>query len=79
MSVKDTYLTPTPFRTLERLAGEVTRIFDDFGIGRGLGGVPAANDPISWTPRADVTQHGDDLVVRVDLPGMVRTRSRQRD
>lgn len=70
MSVKDTNLTPTPFRTLERVADEVTRIFDDFGIGRGLGRVPAANDLISWTPRADVTQHGDDLVIRVDLPGM---------
>ena len=26
----------SPFRTFERFADEVTRLFDDFGLGRGL-------------------------------------------
>ncbi|HEY3382154.1 MAG TPA: hypothetical protein VGK32_10330, partial [Vicinamibacterales bacterium] len=61
-----------PFRTLERFADEVTRIFDDFGLGRGWGRVPNGGDVMTWAPRVDVTQHKDEVVVRVDLPGMGR-------
>lgn len=60
----------SPFRTLERFADEVTRLFDDFGLGRGLGRVPVSGGFVTWAPRADVTQHNDELVIRVDLPGM---------
>jgi HSP20 family protein len=60
----------TPFRTLERLADEVTRIFDDFGLGRGWSRVPASGELMTWAPRVDVTQHKDELVIRVDLPGV---------
>ena len=60
----------SPFRTLERFADEVTRIFDDFGLGRGLGRAPVSGDFLTWAPRVDVMKHGDELVVRVDLPGM---------
>lgn len=62
----------SPFRTLERFADEVTRLFDDFGLGRGLGlgRVPVSGEFVTWAPRADVTQHNDELVIRVDLPGM---------
>lgn len=70
MAVKDTNLAPTPFRTLERLADEVTRIVDDFGLGRGVSRVPAPNGLITWAPRADLTQHNDELVIRIDLPGI---------
>ena len=49
---------PSPFRTLERFADEVTRIFDDFGLGRGRNRVPDSGDliytalsPISPTPK----------------------------
>jgi len=59
-----------PFRTLERFADEVTRLFDDFGLGRGLGRAPISGDFMTWAPRVDVLKHDDELVVRVDLPGM---------
>ena len=61
---------PTPFQALERLADDVTRIFDDFGIGRGSSRVPAPNASLTWAPRVDVTQHKDELVLRFDLPGI---------
>jgi hypothetical protein len=48
MSVKETNFAPTRFRTIERPPTSHAH-FNDFGIGRGLGRVPAANDPISWT------------------------------
>ncbi len=60
----------TPFRTFERFADEVSRVFDDFGFGRGLNRVPTSNEPLTWAPRVDITQHKDELVVRIDLPGI---------
>ena len=60
----------SPFRTLERFAEEVTRLFDDFGLGRGLGHAPVSGDFLTWAPRVDVMKHDNELVVRVDLPGM---------
>jgi HSP20 family protein len=59
-----------PFRTLERFADEVERIFDDFGLGRAWGRSQAAGKPVTWAPRVDVTQHHGELVIRVDLPGL---------
>jgi HSP20 family protein len=62
--------TSSPFRTLERFADEVTRIFDDFGLGRGWSRVPATNDLLAWAPRVDVTRHEDEVLIRADLPGL---------
>ncbi len=59
-----------PFRTVERLANELTSMFDDFGLGRGHSRVAATGEVMTWTPRVDITQHKDELVIRVDLPGM---------
>lgn len=56
---------PTPFQALERLAEEVTRIFDG-----GSSPAPAPSAPMTWAPRADVTRHEAELVIRVDLPGV---------
>ena len=61
---------PTPFQALDRLAEHVTRIFDDFGLGRGSSSAPASSAPMTWAPRVDVTRHKDELVIRVDLPGV---------
>lgn len=62
--------TISPFRTLERFADEVTRIFDDFGLGRPWSRVPASSDLLAWAPRVDITQHDDELLIRADLPGL---------
>jgi HSP20 family protein len=61
---------PTPLQGLERLAEDVTRILDDLGLGRGSSHAPASNAPMTWAPRVDVTQHKDELIIRVDLPGI---------
>jgi HSP20 family protein len=58
------------FRMLERFADQVTRVFDDFGLGRGWSHAPLPSDVVTWAPRVDVTQHDDELRIRVDLPGM---------
>ena len=62
--------TATPLRTFERFANELTRIFDDFGLGRGWRHVPTSGELMTWAPRVDVTQHKDELLIRVDLPGI---------
>lgn len=59
----------TPFRTLEKFADEVGRIFDDFGLGRVWNRVPGGSELMAWAPRVDVTQHKGQLI-RADLPGM---------
>ena len=67
---------PSPFRLLERFADEVDRMFDEFGLGRGwgfgrnVGRSTPAGQSATWTPRIDVSQRSNELVVRADLPGM---------
>ncbi len=57
-----------PFRILERFADEMDRMFDEFGFGtRSRSGALA--DTLTWTPRIDVTQQNNELVIRADLPG----------
>ena len=72
----------SPFRTLQHLAEEMDRVFDDFGLGRGwltprLGRrwlrSPWRDEGLdweTWAPNIDVFQRGSDLVVRADLPGL---------
>ena len=62
----------SPFRAIERLANEFTRAFDDFAVGRGWTRMPVSGELVTWAPRVDITQHNDDLIVRVDLPGMAK-------
>ena len=62
-----------PFGVMQRFADEMDRMFDDFGVGRRWGLNPwrgAASGP--WSPQVEVFQKGDQLTVRVDLPGMKR-------
>ena len=59
-----------PFRTLERFAEEVNRIFDDFGLGRGGARVSGYEGAMTWAPRVDVSQHKGELIIRADLPGV---------
>lgn len=57
-------------RVLDRVADEVNRIFDDFGLGRGFSRVATPGDVMTWTPRVDITQHNNELLIRADLPGL---------
>ena len=60
----------TPFGTIEKFAEEVTRIFDDFGLGAGLRRETVEGGLRMWAPHVDVTQHKDEILIRADLPGV---------
>jgi HSP20 family protein len=56
-----------PFRNLGDIQGEMNRLFDTF-LGRsGQGGSPAGR---TWLPAVDMSETKDDLVLRVELPGV---------
>jgi HSP20 family protein len=73
-----------PFTVLRRFADEMDRVFEDFGVGRGLmtawpfggrrglasrgGGLDLA----TWSPQVEVFQRDDRLVIRADLPGLTK-------
>jgi HSP20 family protein len=65
-----------PFSMLDRFAGEMERMFDDFGFNRGWltprGGRnwPAISQTAVWAPEIEVYQQNNELIVRADLPGM---------
>jgi HSP20 family protein len=73
-----------PFRMLERFAGEMDRVFDDFGFGRGwlapragsgLLRTPsrgAATDWQTWTPDIEMFHRNNELVIRAELPGLTK-------
>jgi HSP20 family protein len=67
-----TSLSPfiSPFGSLfSRWNAEMDRLFEDFGIptyGRGI----TARQHSQWMPQIEVTQRGNDLLVRADLPGI---------
>jgi HSP20 family protein len=71
-----------PFTLMHRFADEMDRVFEDFGVGRGLmTGWPfggrrglsprgAGLDLATWSPQVEVFQREDRLVIRADLPGL---------
>ena len=85
-----TSMGSNPFLLMQRMAEDMDRLFEQFGLGRtGLGASPAfasllgpetwrgasrlgQADQTLWSPRVDVRQRGDDLVIRADLPGVKR-------
>jgi HSP20 family protein len=62
----------SPFRTLQRMADEMDRIFDDFGFGRRW--TPARREfgGEIWAPDVEVFQKNNELTIRADLPGLKR-------
>lgn len=63
----------SPFRTLQRMADEMDRMFDDVGLGR------RSTRPLwretggeAWAPELDVFQKNNQLTIRADLPGLKR-------
>lgn len=77
------YDVGNPFRTLERFADEMDRLFDDFGFGRALGPRVSSRAALSpwqslssewqtFTPDVEVFHRDNELVIRADLPGLSR-------
>lgn len=70
-------VSSTPFQMLDKLADEMDRIFDDFGLGRRwfaprLRASSSAFPSTEWLPEIEVVQRSHDLVVRADLPGLTK-------
>src|SRR5437773_3221671 len=68
----------TPFTFMRRFSEEMDRLFEDFGLGRGLlaPGIERSLDQLgtlasdAWVPQVEVMERDNQLVVRADLPGM---------
>ncbi len=68
-----------PFQMMHRLTDEMDRLFESFGMGRGLfpsfgatrGGQGGETQSL-WMPHVEMAERGDKLVVSVDLPGIKR-------
>ena len=58
-----------PFSVLSRLEGRMDREFDDL-VRRGLGGRDALRAPSGFVPAVEMLRDGQDVVVRVELPGV---------
>lgn len=66
----------SPFRTLERLADEMARTFDDFSFGRGWLNPRLSTNWLrsrrdeGWVPDIEMLQRNNTLLIRTDLPGL---------
>jgi len=66
------------FTVMRRMADDMDRLFENFGLGRAFGlGAPGglwrgaqAEDQAAWLPEVETFRRGDKLVVRADLPGL---------
>lgn len=63
-----------PFRSLQRFADEMDRMFEDVGFGRRWSGSPTWRGTTSyeWAPQIDLFQKENELTIRADLPGLKR-------
>jgi HSP20 family protein len=61
----------TPMTLLQRFRNEMDRLFDDFGFGS-AGMMSPADRPTMWAPDVEVFQRGNEIVARVDLPGLTK-------
>jgi HSP20 family protein len=60
----------SPFALMRRMQDEMDRWLGGPGASRNW--VPSTDEQLDWAPPVDVFQRGSDLVVRADLPGMVK-------
>ena len=72
---KETVAVPTrglgdPFALLRQMTSELDRVFDDWPVFRRPGFGPISTAAASWSPRIDIMKKDNQLVTRVDLPGM---------
>jgi HSP20 family protein len=66
-----------PFAMMRRLSDEMDRLFEGFGMGRGLfpslgGGAQGGEMASLWSPHVEMCERGNKLVVSADLPGIKR-------
>ena len=71
-----------PFSIMRRISDEMDRLFENFGMGRGLFGGEQEQSgfdatgygqaPAMWSPHIEVFERGGKLVIQADLPGMKR-------
>jgi HSP20 family protein len=73
----------SPFSVMRRLSEDMDRLFSTFGLGpsvqplsstfgRDLWLEPGATETALWSPQVDVFRRGDELVIRADLPGLLK-------
>jgi HSP20 family protein len=62
--------TSSPILSLQRLADEMDRMFDDFGFGKRAGRIPLWRESAGWAPEVEVFQKNNELTIRADLPGL---------
>jgi HSP20 family protein len=61
------------FSALQRMADEMDRMFEDFGVGhRGPGPIWREPGAGAWAPDVEVFQRNNELTIRADLPGLKR-------
>ena len=72
----------SPFAFMRRFVAEMDHLFEDFGLGHGLGAPrivsrgrellrrEAGLIPADWSPQVDVLERDGLFVVRADLPGL---------
>jgi HSP20 family protein len=71
---RDAFTFMSPFGLLQRFfRDDVADLLDAFGSRRA--GMPSqsvatTNDLLSWSPKIDVVQRGNELIIRADLPGV---------
>ena len=75
---------PTPFITMRRMAEDMDRLLENFGIGRTAFGLQptfvtdldrswpgfSSMEQAAWAPQVETFRRGDNYVVRADLPGL---------
>ena len=72
-----------PFAMMRRISDEMDRLFENFGMGRGMmpsldqgswagSGQGAQNAPSMWAPHIEVSERDGKLLVQADLPGIKR-------
>src|SRR5690349_16136292 len=84
-STPGAYGTGSPFSLMRRMAEDMDRLFEDFGLGLpGFALSPALSNPSlqrrggsanalqrgGWIPQIETFRRGDKLVLRADLPGL---------
>jgi HSP20 family protein len=67
-------LPPHPFGLMRRLTSEMDRAFEEFGIRPTFAAWPReiVQEGLFWSPSLDIVERHGELLVRADLPGLVR-------